>query len=90
MGWNDILKKDEDLLDSLQKQKAQIVAAANADYNEAIEAINQKKGFVSTVKAGKSVKVPNFEVYQNGITWRDSVADNKGTATTITLSNSHN
>ena len=88
-GWSVKLKMYDDQLQSLQKQRAQLVAAANADYSEAIDTINDEKGFTKMMKAGKVAKVPNFEVYQNGVSWRDSVADNKGTATTFTLSNSH-
>lgn len=92
MAWTDRLEKHDKAIESLKKNRDEIIAAADEDREEARKAIkDEKDGFVLMVVGlgGQTRKLPNFEVSENGLKWAQRVANGKGNVTSIQLSSSY-
>ena len=88
-GWDVILQTKKDSLHDLVARRKQMVAASKDAHQMAMDALDDKRGFVKMIKSsGQAEEVPNFIVPVNGIEWKTQVAGGHGNRTSIHLTSS--
>lgn len=75
----------EDRVQVLIQRKKDLQLAYNAQHKEAIEALEEKKGFIKITRDEVTL-VPNFIESENGIDWATRVANDQGNHTKFELS----
>lgn len=89
-GWDVKLTQYDKQMEALTKKKDDIIKESNADHNEAVEALDGKKGFVSMMRSGNFTKVPNYIIDKDAIEWRTKVSRGQGNKVSLNLSTGSN